>query len=79
MTPEIDVDAFVAYEATGFDRVALGVHYVSDVVAGWIVAFACIAATSIAFETWRREEGRPTGSPLDGVEPEAARRITDSS
>ncbi len=26
---------------TGYDRVALGVHYVSDVLAGWVVALAC--------------------------------------
>ena len=27
---------------TGFDRVALGVHFVSDVVAGWVVALAVL-------------------------------------
>jgi membrane-associated phospholipid phosphatase len=43
---------------TGFDRVALGVHYVSDVLAGWVVALACVAATTVAFEVWRREEVR---------------------
>jgi len=58
--------------ATGFDRVALGVHFVSDVLAGWVVALACLAATSAAFEVWRREEGRPPSSPADGVDPEAA-------
>ena len=58
--------------ATGFDRVALGVHFVSDVLAGWVVALACLAATSAAFEVWRREEGKPPSSPADGVDPEAA-------
>ncbi|MBA3234126.1 MAG: phosphatase PAP2 family protein [Propionibacteriales bacterium] len=57
---------------TGFDRVALGVHYVSDVVAGWIVALGCLVGTAGAFEIWRREHGlRPSG-PSEGVEPEAA-------
>jgi membrane-associated phospholipid phosphatase len=54
---------------TGFDRIALGVHYVSDVVAGWIVALACLAGTAGAFEVWRREHGRPPSSPTEGVDP----------
>jgi len=60
---------------TGFDRMALGVHYLSDVVAGWLVATALVLATAAAFVTWRRERGRPPSGPLDGVEPEAARRL----
>jgi membrane-associated phospholipid phosphatase len=43
---------------TGYDRIALGVHYVSDVVAGWAVALACLAGTGAGFEIWRREHGR---------------------
>jgi membrane-associated phospholipid phosphatase len=57
---------------TGFDRIALGVHFVSDVVAGWMLALACLAGTTVAFEVWRREEGRPPAGPADGVDPEAA-------
>lgn len=38
---------------TGFDRIGLGVHYVSDVVAGWFVGAAVIAGTATAFNTWR--------------------------
>lgn len=60
---------------TGFDRIALGVHYVSDVVAGWLVAAALVAATAAAFETWRRDVGRPPHDPFAGVEPEAADRV----
>ena len=62
---------------TGFDRVALGVHYVSDVVAGWIVALACLAGTAGAFEVWRREHGRPASSPSEGVDPDAADEMSD--
>ena len=63
---------------TGFDRVALGVHYVSDVVAGWIVALACLAGTAGAFEIWRREHGRPASSaPSEGVDPDAADEMSD--
>jgi undecaprenyl-diphosphatase len=36
---------------TGFDRVALGVHYTSDVVAGWTVALATLCVTLAAFHT----------------------------
>lgn len=49
----------------GFDRVAIGAHYVSDVVAGWAVALAVLVATVVAFETWRRHERqrRTSGGP----------------
>lgn len=33
----------------GWDRVALGVHFLTDVVAGWTVALAVVAATAAAF------------------------------
>ena len=62
---------------TGFDRVALGVHYVSDVVAGWIVALACLVGTAGAFEIWRREHGRAASSPTEGVDPDAADEMSD--
>jgi undecaprenyl-diphosphatase len=60
---------------TGFDRVGLGVHYVSDVIAAWLVAIALVAATAAAFETWRRDVGRPAHDPLAGVDPEEAKRV----
>ncbi|MCW2885560.1 MAG: PA-phosphatase [Streptosporangiaceae bacterium] len=62
---------------TGACRVALGVHYVSDVVAGWILGVAIVLATTAAFEAWRRDAGRPPASPAtEGVEPEAAPQIS---
>lgn len=60
---------------TGFDRVGLGVHYVSDVVAAWLVGIALVAATAAAFETWRRDVGRPAHDPLTGVDPEETKRV----
>ena len=57
---------------TGYDRIALGVHYVSDVLAGWVVALAVLAGTATAFEVWRREHGRPPSQVSEGVDPEAA-------
>ncbi|HEV7933922.1 MAG TPA: phosphatase PAP2 family protein [Actinomadura sp.] len=62
--------------ATGFSRVALGVHYLSDVVAGWVLGVAIVIATVAAFEIWRREHGRPAVAPAaEGAEPEAVPEI----
>lgn len=80
LLPALDrVGRLVAYSVgaglvllTGYDRIALGVHYVSDVVAGWGVALACLAGTSAAFEIWRREHGGRPPSVEEGVDPEAA-------
>lgn len=44
--------------ASGAFRVLLGVHYVSDVVAGWILGVAIVAAALAAFATWRHPDGR---------------------
>jgi membrane-associated phospholipid phosphatase len=59
----------------GLDRIALGVHFLTDVVGGWIIAAAVVTATAAAFERWRRDRGRPPSGPLDGVEPEASREL----
>lgn len=50
------VGAATLVAVTGFDRIALGVHYLSDVVAGWLVALATLGATTVAFESRRRED-----------------------
>ena len=63
---------------TGYDRVALGVHFVSDVLAGWVVALACLAGTSAGFEIWRREHGRRPSDLDEGVDPEAAAAMSES-
>src|SRR4051812_4732023 len=41
----------------GYARVGLGVHYVSDVVGGWLLGAAWLAAMTAAFRAWRRELG----------------------
>jgi undecaprenyl-diphosphatase len=57
--------------AVGFARVGLGVHYVTDVVAGWVLGLGWLAATTAAFQAWRREIGAPTGPATErGLEPE---------
>lgn len=64
---------------TGLDRVALGVHFVSDVLAGWVVALACIAGTAAGFEIWRREEGLAPSPIGAGVDPEARLDMTEQA
>ncbi|GII04268.1 phosphatase PAP2 family protein [Planobispora takensis] len=62
------ITVFVAYS-----RVALGVHWVSDVVAGVALGLATVAATATGYETWRRDEGRRPAVPYEeGVEPEVS-------
>jgi len=42
--------------AIGFVRVGLGVHFVSDVLAGYVLGAAWVAAMTAAFRAWHREE-----------------------
>jgi membrane-associated phospholipid phosphatase len=61
--------------AVGFARVGLGVHYLSDVVAGWVLGLGWLAATTAAFQAWRRELGaRPVQPTAEGLEPELDER-----
>lgn len=46
----------------GFSRVALAAHYVSDVVAGFVLGAAWLAAMTAAFNAWNVMSG---GAPLD--------------
>jgi membrane-associated phospholipid phosphatase len=59
----------------GFSRVALGVHYVSDVLAGYVLGAAWVLAMAAAFNAWRVERGKPKVSLDEGLEPESARRL----
>jgi undecaprenyl-diphosphatase len=49
------VAAVVATVVTGLCRIALGVHWTSDVVGGWVLGLAVVAATAAAFATWRHQ------------------------
>ncbi len=62
--------------AIGLTRIALGVHFVSDVVGAWLLGTLWLGVTSYAFRLWRRERGRSEPPLTEGLEPEAGRAIT---
>ncbi len=55
-------------------RVVLGVHFVSDVLAGITLGIGWVAVTTWAYVAWRREIGRPVERPAEvgTAEPSAA-------
>lgn len=57
----------------GFTRLGLGVHYISDVLGGFVLGLAWLVAMTAAFSIWRVERGRPPVEPTEGLEPEVAR------
>ncbi len=61
--------------AIGFARVALGVHFVSDVLAVTALGAAWVAAMIAAFNAWRRERGRAPAAPAPPLEPGHAPRL----
>lgn len=60
-------------------RLALGVHFLSDVVGGIVLGVAWLAASVAAFRIWRDERGRRPAPVLAGVEPEAAADLKASA
>ncbi|HVE99657.1 MAG TPA: phosphatase PAP2 family protein [Mycobacteriales bacterium] len=63
----------------GFTRLALGVHYLTDVVAGFILGLAWLSACVALFSVWRVERGRGPVDPLEGLEPEAGPALKDAA
>ena len=60
----------------GVSRLTLGVHYVSDVLGGYVLGAAWLIASVAAFELWRDDRGRRHTAPLkEGVEPEETRHL----
>jgi membrane-associated phospholipid phosphatase len=63
--------AVLVVGAVSYTRVALGVHWTTDVVGSWVLGIGVLAATTSAFGTWRREHGgRPVHPLTEGVDPE---------
>lgn len=69
----------VAVGLISFSRLALGVHYITDVVGGVVLGLAWLLASSAAFGIWRAEE-RAAGATLPedvAVDDEIAERPID--
>ncbi|MEV0566898.1 phosphatase PAP2 family protein [Dactylosporangium sp. NPDC050588] len=70
--PAVIAVAFVV-ALVGFSRLALGVHFLSDVIGGWSLGIAWLGLCATAFELIRHHEGLRVTEPLEeGLEPEAA-------
>lgn len=52
--------------AIGFTRLALGAHYLTDVLGGWLLGTLWLAFTTVAFHRWRQEEHIPETGALPG-------------
>ena len=62
--------------AIGMSRLMLGVHFISDVLGGYVLGAAWLAASVAAWEIWREERGKRTTHLADeGVEPEEAKKL----
>lgn len=59
----------------GMSRLGLGVHYISDVIGGFLLGIAWLTASTAAFSLWRVDRGRRPVRPMSGVEPEARRDL----
>lgn len=64
--------------AIGISRIALGAHFVSDVIGGYLAGAAWLLGMGQAFRTWRRAEGRPAPPISEGLEPEHTEELRPS-
>lgn len=62
--------------AIGVTRLALGVHFLTDVIGGHVLGLAWLVASVAAFEAWRSDQWLARTHPLEqGVDPEGAARL----
>lgn len=54
-------------------RLGLGVHYITDVVGGFVLGLAWLTAATAAFSIWRVERGKPPVEVTEGLQPEVVR------
>jgi len=59
----------------GVARLMLGVHFLTDVVGGFVLGIAWLIASTAAFSLWRIEEGKKPVEPLKGLDPESVRNL----
>src|SRR4051812_41206035 len=60
----------------GLTRIALGVHFLSDVLAGWLVGSGWLLVPAPASRAGRRHEGLAAPPAVDGLAPEVAHDLT---
>lgn len=63
---------FVWVAMMAASRLGLGVHFLSDVVGGFVLGLAWLSAATAAFSIWRVERRKKPVEVLEGVEPEVA-------
>jgi undecaprenyl-diphosphatase len=59
------IGAALIVGAVALARVVLGVHFVSDVLAGIALGIGWVAVTTWAYVAWRRETGQPVERPVE--------------
>ena len=59
----------------GLSRIALGVHYLSDVIGGLLIGSAWLLAMTAAFSAWRRDDLKTPVHISQGLEPEHASEL----
>ncbi|MDQ1731834.1 MAG: hypothetical protein QOK10_1993 [Pseudonocardiales bacterium] len=59
----------------GFSRIALGVHFLSDVVGAYLIGTVWLIGLISIFRAWRREIGKPPAKVAEGLEPESRQRL----
>ncbi|MGY2067845.1 phosphatase PAP2 family protein [Blastococcus sp. SYSU DS0619] len=78
--PWIIAAALLITVAVGFTRLALGVHFVTDVLAGWALGVGLLAVTTAAFRGWQHDHHQRPAEPLDplDVDPHDAPHLAPS-
>lgn len=69
------VPAVVLVLLIGFSRIALGVHFLSDVIGAYLIGTVWFLGMASAFGAWRRAEGKPAPRVDAGLEPEQGDRL----
>ncbi|MGY1723458.1 phosphatase PAP2 family protein [Blastococcus sp. SYSU DS0533] len=67
LRPWVVTAALLVALAVGFTRLALGVHFVTDVLAGYALGAGILAVTTAAFRAWQHDRDLPD-EPMDPLD-----------